>query len=122
MVYVRATTAVRATAKKYAAESWTPIRRHRMTDRPKVLSVCDGCKWAEWKKTSNGRRHPDGSGQCAFRFPDIKLPKWVRDPTYGRDPAAKTLDGFMVYHAGVRYIYRVDRQPVAEPCQAREEA
>ena len=25
---------------------------------------CLGCKFAEWKRTSNGRLHPDQSGRC----------------------------------------------------------
>lgn len=29
---------------------------------------CDGCKYADWKKTSNGRLHPDKTGRCRFEW------------------------------------------------------
>ena len=27
---------------------------------------CTGCIYAEWKRTSNGRLHPDKSGRCTY--------------------------------------------------------
>ena len=42
-----------------------------------VHSVCVGCVYAEWRKTSNGRLHPDGSGNCTYQLPDSPLPKWL---------------------------------------------
>ena len=35
---------------------------------------CVDCKFAEWKKTANGRLHPSGDGRCLWQYPDIKLP------------------------------------------------
>lgn len=38
---------------------------------------CDDCKFAEWRKTSAGRLHPDKSGRCGRlkAFPlDLRLP------------------------------------------------
>ena len=28
--------------------------------------TCDKCKFANWKRTSNGRLHPDGTGRCTY--------------------------------------------------------
>jgi hypothetical protein len=36
------------------------------------MKTCEGCKYAEWKRTSNGRLHPDKLGRCAY--------KWVMPP------------------------------------------
>lgn len=27
---------------------------------------CDGCKYAEWQLTKNGRLHPSGDGKCTY--------------------------------------------------------
>jgi hypothetical protein len=27
---------------------------------------CNGCLYAEWKRTSNGRLHPDKMGRCTY--------------------------------------------------------
>lgn len=35
------------------------------------MKYCDDCKWAEWKRTANGRLHPDKTGRCVF---EIKIP------------------------------------------------
>lgn len=35
------------------------------------MKYCDDCKWAEWKRTANGRLHPDKTGRCIF---EIKIP------------------------------------------------
>lgn len=38
------------------------------------MKTCDGCKYAEWRKTSNGRLHPSGDGMCAYPWTLPKLP------------------------------------------------
>jgi hypothetical protein len=35
---------------------------------------CKGCKYAEWKKTTAGRLHPSGEGQCKFPWKIPPLP------------------------------------------------
>lgn len=35
---------------------------------------CDDCKYAEWKRTSNGRLHPDKTGVCVLRKV-VKIPQ-----------------------------------------------
>lgn len=36
---------------------------------------CDTCKFADWKRTSNGRLHPNKSGKCTFVWTPPPLPK-----------------------------------------------
>jgi len=38
------------------------------------MNICDWCKYAEWKKTKNGRLHPDKSGKCTFEIKPEVLP------------------------------------------------
>lgn len=28
--------------------------------------ICERCKFAQWDLTANGRKHPNGSGQCLW--------------------------------------------------------
>lgn len=35
---------------------------------------CDECKYADWKRTSSGRMHPDKSGRCLIKKV-VKLPE-----------------------------------------------
>lgn len=48
--------------------------------------TCDGCKFADWKRTSAGRLHPDGTGKCTrlSAHPlDTRLPSafyWLSEP------------------------------------------
>lgn len=42
-----------------------------------IAMRCDDCRFAEWKRTSNGRLHPDKSGRCKRleQHPlDLRLP------------------------------------------------
>jgi hypothetical protein len=41
------------------------------------MKTCKGCKWAEWKKTANGRLHPSGDGLCAFPVKAPVLPSCI---------------------------------------------
>ena len=50
---------------------------------------CDGCKYADWRRTSNGRLHPDKSGRCVYlrEHPlNLKVPaafywtSWSQEP------------------------------------------
>jgi hypothetical protein len=38
------------------------------------MLYCDDCKWAEWKKTKNGRLHPSKSGACKKVISIPKIP------------------------------------------------
>lgn len=38
------------------------------------MESCIGCKWADWKKTKNGRLHPSGDGKCMFQYELPQLP------------------------------------------------
>jgi hypothetical protein len=44
--------------------------------------ICDGCKYADWHRTSNGRLHPDRQGRCTYKIPEIIIPAafhWMWD-------------------------------------------
>lgn len=44
------------------------------------MKNCNGCKFAEWKKTDAGRLHPSGDGKCAYEYKMPALPAcmyWV---------------------------------------------
>ena len=49
--------------------------------------TCDDCAFAEWKRTANGRLHPDKSGWCArleLHPLDLRLPAafyWINAPS-----------------------------------------
>jgi hypothetical protein len=64
------------------------------------MKVCSTCKFAEWSKTSNGRRHPSGTGLCKFEFPDQPLPVCMRG-SYNFREATTVADVFKGMH---RYI------------------
>lgn len=32
----------------------------------KRKTICNGCKYANWMRTSIGALHPSGAGQCAY--------------------------------------------------------
>ena len=35
---------------------------------------CIGCKYADWKRTKNGRLHPSGEGRCRYEMKVPQLP------------------------------------------------
>lgn len=37
-------------------------------------TICDDCIFADWKRTSNGRLHPDKTGRCKAEIPEIVIP------------------------------------------------
>ena len=44
------------------------------------MKSCDGCKYADWKRTDAGRLHPSGDGECTYEFKLPPLPQsmhWV---------------------------------------------
>ena len=87
-----------------------------------VVSLCATCKFAEWDKTANGRRHPNGNGRCTFVFPDTPLPKWFSARAYGRDSKPiGTLREYMDSRHGVRYIgWREHHVMAPRPCATYE--
>lgn len=42
------------------------------------MKLCDDCRWAGWKRTSNGRLHPDKSGRCKKEVKVPELPQAYR--------------------------------------------
>lgn len=41
---------------------------------PGKSRTCLDCKLSSWKKTTNGRLHPDKTGRCIWQMPKIMLP------------------------------------------------
>ena len=44
------------------------------------MKTCNGCKYAEWKKTKAERLHPSGDGMCRYPYKVPQLPEsqhWV---------------------------------------------
>ena len=39
------------------------------------MNGCYDCGWAVWKKTTNGRLHPDKGGRCGFVWVPPPVPK-----------------------------------------------
>jgi len=38
------------------------------------MKTCEGCKYAEWKKTEDGRLHPSGKGVCGYKYETAAIP------------------------------------------------
>ncbi len=36
---------------------------------------CDGCKYADWHRTSNGRLHQNKQGSCTYKYSIPPLPQ-----------------------------------------------
>lgn len=32
------------------------------------MATCDTCSLAQWRKSTNGRLHPNGSGRCNWKY------------------------------------------------------
>lgn len=92
-----------------------------MSGQQGVLSLCATCRHAEWEKTANGRRHPNGVGQCRYMPPDGPLPK-CRSFRCGRDSRwVTTIHEFIAVKAGNAQIYwREHHNTIADPCAAWE--
>lgn len=73
-----------------------------MTDN--VYSPCESCRFADWQRTTNGRRHPSGNGKCTFPFPDGPLPLYAIG-SYGVWPNS-TRSGLLDKACGGRWISR----------------
>jgi hypothetical protein len=89
------------------------------------VSVCATCRFAQWDKTANGRRHPNGAGRCTYQFPDGPLPKWLRERRFqrGTDAHVETLRELIEQRYMSRWIYWRDaHRIVAEPCPTWESA
>jgi hypothetical protein len=68
------------------------------------MTACIVCKYAEWRRTKNGRLHPSGDGRCGYPW---KLPPLPAAMYFISDP--KPSGG---------YIRRNDKNSTACPCRA----
>jgi hypothetical protein len=57
------------------------------------MKSCEGCKYAEWKRTRTGALHPDKSGRCTFKVSIPILPA-CRSWMWGVTPSFTT-DGYI---------------------------
>ena len=60
-----------------------------------MKNSCLNCAKAKWKVTAAGRLHPNGSGVCVWKYPDIKIPKafyWVSGIVGGPKPSGGFID------------------------------
>ena len=53
------------------------------------MKTCNGCKFADWKKTDGGKLHPSGDGICTYEYKVPDLPAcmyWISEqkPCGGR--------------------------------------
>ena len=39
------------------------------------MRTCDGCKYADWKRTDARRLHPSGDGKCTYEWKVPPLPQ-----------------------------------------------
>ena len=37
------------------------------------MRTCNGCKYADWKRTNAGRLHPSGDGKCTYEWKTPQL-------------------------------------------------
>lgn len=74
-----------------------------------VLSVCASCKFAEWEKTTSGRRHPSGMGECRFELPETPLPKWSSERNYKTRQRLATVREYFAQREHLRHIWYRDR-------------
>jgi hypothetical protein len=88
----------------------------------KTLSRCATCRHAEWKKTANGRRHPEGSGKCAFQFAETPVPKWLNLKRWGAVDQPTTLREAIESSSPARWIYYTEHAAHATPCATWESA
>ena len=54
--------------------------------------ICEGCKFADWKRTANGRLHPDGYGKCKWEK-TFRIAGSCRSGIWGTDGQPITLSG-----------------------------
>ena len=92
-----------------------------MSAKTGVLSLCASCRHAEWDKTANGRRHPNGDGQCRYVPLDAPLPK-CRTFLWGRhNDSVNTVHKLLEVRAGNADIYwRESYRLEPEPCACWE--
>ncbi len=67
------------------------------------MKTCKDCKYAEWKRSSNGRLHPDKSGSCNYPYAIPALPQskyWIGgqpSPCGGQIERGKDLKDHCIY-------------------------
>jgi len=57
------------------------------------MNGCDACKHANWKRTTNGRLHPDKTGRCGFIWNPPPIPLAYSAGTFAKNGQVPTLTG-----------------------------
>jgi hypothetical protein len=73
-----------------------------------VSHLCQTCKLAEWDKTANGRRHPNGQGKCGWTVPYIPTPAAFKWGFYGDRTQP------MAYGGRIEWRYPVEKCEIYE--------
>ena len=55
------------------------------------MKSCKGCKYADWRRTSSGRLHPSGDGECRYPYKVPALPASM----YWMGPTPSPCGGFI---------------------------
>lgn len=66
----------------------------------KKASVCVGCRYASWDKTTTGRRHPDGGGQCTW---SVTVPFAESVPRFGMPKDAQESHKLKISGGRIQY-------------------
>ena len=72
------------------------------------MSACEDCKFAKWKLTETGRKHPDRTGRCTWSK-TVRVAASVYVAGYNKpigDPI--TLTGGSIERGNIPYLARCD--------------
>ena len=80
---------------------------------------CFGCRFAQWKRTTDGRLHPDGTGRCTWKLPYVPKAaayQWIGRP-YSERPDEPSVSGGYLNRRDLTF----DECEVYEPSTASAE-
>ncbi len=65
------------------------------------MKSCDNCKYADWKRTRNGRLHPSKEGRCTFKYKIRPMPNAMWIVVFHGSPSNDTVvTGERIYRGG----------------------
>jgi hypothetical protein len=74
------------------------------------MSNCTECKFAEWRRTANGRLHPSGEGRCRWKHEPKPIAAAYYWMTYNKEHP--TPYGGNIYRKDERELTRTCNCPV----------
>jgi hypothetical protein len=57
------------------------------------MKTCNGCKYAKWKRTKTGKKHPSGEGRCTY---EVKLPVMPNSKYFSTFSGSVSIDGGLI--------------------------